>query len=253
VARLGREAPPAGRQAAPRFSGARGPAGRRRPAWPPRCAGRPDRGARPASAGRPGCRSIDGPRPRRRAGTRRAEVLAPAVLRWNKLRWRSWAPKMAEHVGSVLCGKQVIDPQANLMSLLDVMEQLYIVQGEERLAAAKAENKSGILFEQPTQLVTYWYRSDVGVPETSTGRAALKDPSGKELQATLFDIHHKHKLGGFRFIVRLSYLPVTSFGLYWFIVEQWRRKPRSKTEGWVLETRIPFNILSKAGQLPEDF
>jgi hypothetical protein len=161
---------------------------------------------------------------------------------------------MAEHIWSVLCTKHLIDPQANIISLVDVLEMLVISDGEAQLASAKAEGKHGIVVEQPMQVVTYWCRSDPGKAETSKGRVAFHDPEGKKLTEIHLTINLQHDWGGYRHTANFGHVPVTGFGMYWFVVEQKRRNTsRSKNESWVRETRIPLQIQPRPGHRPTDF
>ncbi len=79
---------------------------------------------------------------------------------------------MIRHVWSVLCEQSILDRDSNLMSLVNILEEVTI-QGEP-------DPKKKIPI--PLLLTTLWVRVDRDLPVKVNSRYCLKSPSGETIQ-----------------------------------------------------------------------
>jgi hypothetical protein len=129
---------------------------------------------------------------------------------------------MAEHVWTVLCQKTLLDPQTDVISIVDVLEKITLtglVAVEEELAKAHGKGRKGLVFPVLMQLVTWWVRSDYTKPEKLDIRIAILDPSGERLlvQEVPIDLTESSAR---RMTLRFQEFQMTQEGVYWFAIEK---------------------------------
>jgi hypothetical protein len=153
---------------------------------------------------------------------------------------------MAEHVWTVLCQKTLLDPQTNVVSLIDVLEKITLAGGvadvEEALAKAHNKGSKGLVFPVFMQLVTWWTRSDYAKPEELDIRVAILDPSGERLfsQEVPIDLTDSNAR---RMTLRFQEFQMTQDGVYWFWVEK-KKAFKDKTTRWTIVTKLPLEVTS---------
>jgi hypothetical protein len=146
---------------------------------------------------------------------------------------------MANHIWTVLCEKSLVDPRNQVMSLIDLTESLSQEGLGQRLEEALRLGKKGTLVDVELQLVSWWYRSDLG-EATLQVRFVLRNPVEKEVFTQPATMVWKKDATTLKITVNIDRFPVTMLGLHWFVVEQYastRRKPR-----WVTVTRLPVSF-----------
>lgn len=135
---------------------------------------------------------------------------------------------MPQLIWSVLCYKGCLDSYSNQVSLLDVIEGLSIKtnQLEGRLTIPVQMN-----------LVSFWMRSEPGVPEAFEARANLVMPDGTQLPGLVLsgDLQTNLKL---RTFMRIEGLEVRDPGPHWLALE-YRTSAESE---WVRVGKVPLDI-----------
>src|SRR5438045_7291997 len=90
---------------------------------------------------------------------------------------------MAEHPWTVLRERTLIDPDNQVITLVDVAEQIIVTYEdeaiEEKLATAKESGKRGIYVPVHLQLISAWWRT--GTEKGSTVRFSLLNPNGERV------------------------------------------------------------------------
>ena len=134
---------------------------------------------------------------------------------------------MTHHVWTVACMHAVIDQESNLVSLLDVIEQLNI-------PGKPAPDKAvGLTLD----LTTLWVRENPGTPEKGRARITLVSPSGAELKSIIMDVdlsaHERLRSRG-----RFVGIPAPEDGRYTFRVDS----ARENSEDWIQVALIPLQI-----------
>ena len=150
---------------------------------------------------------------------------------------------MPHHVWSVLCYKVSIDQRDNLVSLLDVPEQITVQgppgkEGEiERVRKEAAEAGADALIPVNLQLLSWWIRSDPEKPERAEARLRMLPPGkGAKLPPTPIPIDLSEK-NSWRQRIVLGLLPFRGFGRYWFVIELRAGK------SWRRMAKIPLNLV----------
>jgi hypothetical protein len=159
---------------------------------------------------------------------------------------------MAEHIWTVLCERHLVDPANKVISLLDVMESISEDGLEQRLEYALSLGKKGVLINVPSQLVSWWFRSDPK-EEALQIRFVLQNPAGISVLEQVATITWgEHASVPARIYLSLGQFPVTMFGLHWFIVEQLKTTKSGKAR-WVAVTKIPLSVekVIGASSVPE--
>jgi hypothetical protein len=135
---------------------------------------------------------------------------------------------MIRHVWTVACIHAVVDQESNLLSLLDVIEQINI-------SGPPAPNGAvGLTLD----LTTLWVREDPEVPEQGHARITFVSPSGAGLKSILtnVDLSEHERL---RSRVRFVGLPAPEVGRYTFRVDF----ANEGTEEWNEVASIPIRIV----------
>jgi hypothetical protein len=152
---------------------------------------------------------------------------------------------VAEHVWSVACRTSLIDPNTQLISLIEVAEKITLQSDrgkvDVQIGLAQERSNKGVVTPIQMQIVSWWVRSNYDQPESAEGRISLIDPAGSRLfeQPLPIDLL---SVTARRFTVNLDQFPLTALGLYWFLVEQ-KHLSKSKKPRWTTETRIPLEMV----------
>jgi hypothetical protein len=141
-----------------------------------------------------------------------------------------------KHAWTVLCDKSTIDRDTNNITL-NTIEQL-VVQ-----LPPFPEGAKGFIINYPFELVTLWYRGDITKP--IGGRARIRGISANDeefsVQEVDIDLKSKSRL---RTRIRFLSIPVSSSGVYQFIVE------KQSGDKWEEVARVPFQIEIKELKVP---
>ena len=134
---------------------------------------------------------------------------------------------MIEHVWTVLCWRSIIDQDTKNLSLINTIEQITVKD------QPKEDGVIGLLFE----MVSYWVRKDMEVPDQAMARYSISSPSGniKQISEIAIDLtkeeRHRHRL-------RLQGIQASESGRYNIIVEV-----KSMTdEEWTKVTSVPLMV-----------
>jgi hypothetical protein len=123
---------------------------------------------------------------------------------------------------------------------MDVSESLTVVGLEQQLEEASRQGKKGALVDAPTQLVSWWYRSDPA-EESFPARFRLVSPAGVNIFEQSMDVLWGEDKMFSRVFLNLDKIPVSRTGLYWFVVEH-QQPSKNKKPRWVAATRIPLRV-----------
>jgi hypothetical protein len=147
---------------------------------------------------------------------------------------------MAEHIWSLLCERQLVDPESGVISLMDLRENVTVDGLEKMLEDAAEQGKKGTLVSAPTLLVSWWHRSS---PEEEVFhvRYGFVSPEEKRITERTADFSWQADNWLARIFVKFDTLPCSMPGLYWFHVEQ-RQASEGGEPRWDLITRIPLHI-----------
>lgn len=147
---------------------------------------------------------------------------------------------MAEHIWSVVCGRQLIDPTNGVISMIDVSESLTVPGLDKQIEDAALQGKKGVLVNVPTLLISWWSRSETEEEPELIARVTFSNPSGGASAEQTIEAPWQGN-SFLRVVMSFSTLPVSVQGLHWFKVEHLTytksRKPR-----WVQATKIPLSI-----------
>lgn len=137
---------------------------------------------------------------------------------------------MAEHIWSVLCSKGLVDKSSNLVSLIEVVENLTITLTEQIPAGAR-EAALSLSFV----LVSYWIRSDSKAGENVAGRVRTLGPGEQSLSSSEFEVSlMQHSRA--RHFMRFASMPYDGAGMYRFVVEQ------RVGDGWRQVASVPLQL-----------
>jgi len=148
---------------------------------------------------------------------------------------------MAEHVWTVLCERAVTDRESNIISLLQVTEQISL-EGDPAIfeKIVKERDATGGIIPVQLQLVTWWIRSDQGKGESLETRLTIVNPSGRvllEKEVTVDLVENSSR----RVSLQFEHFPLTEVGIHWFEIR--KTKPQtSKKQQWLIAARIPLDI-----------
>lgn len=119
---------------------------------------------------------------------------------------------MAIHIWTVLCTKASIDKTSNIVSLLEVVEQMNV--------GGIPEDKRDDVGVAPTrlELVSLWMRSDLDVPERKLMRFKLLQPDDSIVEGGQFEVNLTEE-SRLRMVVKLNNFPIKGEGIYYFITE----------------------------------
>ncbi|HKV11895.1 MAG TPA: hypothetical protein VJ725_27365 [Thermoanaerobaculia bacterium] len=141
---------------------------------------------------------------------------------------------MAENIWSVLCYKASLDQDNNQVSLLDILEELTLVPGQE------ISSRERIGLGHHMEFVTLWRRTAVEKPETARMKLEILSPGNKNLGTAELEINLE-TVRRYRGIIKLDMLPFDGFGVYQFRLSK-------KDEGlvdWEEVARVPLEVNEK--------
>lgn len=143
---------------------------------------------------------------------------------------------MAEHRWSILCHRACVDKYSNMLSLLDVTDELQISPVGE--IPPSEENP---LLGVKLQLISMWGRSVPGEPERFWADVAIIMPNGETFAAgerVPGDLETFHRT---RLIFGIPALPFRGPGTYWFYVGV----ASSPEDPLAFAARVPLEIKMK--------
>lgn len=134
---------------------------------------------------------------------------------------------MIEHAWSVLCDRPILDKRTDKVSLVDCVDQLWIL--DESFASHGEKEGSGA--ETSLIVVTLWFRSDEREEETHLSRLSIQTPSGKEILSENQDTEVRFPKGFLRnrTFAQLSVIPLRGPGHYRFLIKLQQPNGRWKT------------------------
>jgi hypothetical protein len=144
---------------------------------------------------------------------------------------------MAEHTWTVLCGKRLVDPETDVMSLIDITESLTVPGLADKIKNALEEGKRGVLVEIPMQIVSFWFRSNKEEAPLQA-RFVLYDPAGERLLEQPVEMQWGQETSAIRLFVNLPKFPATSLGFYRIVVENLRAS--EDEPHWSTVATVPF-------------
>jgi hypothetical protein len=147
---------------------------------------------------------------------------------------------MAEHIWTVLCERQLLDPESQVISLVDLRESAAIRGLMEQIEEAVQSGKKAALVDIPTKVVSWWFRSD-STEEVIKARYTFIGPDGKRLLERAADLPWSDNTIFSRLFLQFNKLPITAPGLHWFCVEQ-QKSLKGNKHKWVTMTKIPLHI-----------
>lgn len=133
------------------------------------------------------------------------------------------------HIWSVLCRQATVDKATNNLSLLDVVEQLNVRVGSP---------KPGYMVPFESALVSLWSRDDLAIPETHFARLRLRAPDGSITEGSTLKVNLMQTARS-RWIARHSTIPITTSGLYEFLVEV----QNDQTQEWHQVASTPLQVI----------
>jgi len=141
-----------------------------------------------------------------------------------------------KHVWTIVCERSIIDSQSNNISLINALEQIQLMAGEEvqNLATTPGESPIrgiGVTFE----VVTLWCRNDPNQPESAPSQALLLSPTGDEMVKNKMQIDLTNHQ---RMRVKWGFggIPYSGDGRYLFVVQQ------EIADQWQTVAEIPLDI-----------
>ena len=147
---------------------------------------------------------------------------------------------MAEHLWSLFCERQLVDPESGVISLMDVRESVYVEGLLQLIEEAKLQGKKGTLVSASALLISWWHKSD-DKEEALHVRYAFVGPDGKRHSERTLDAPWAEKIIFARFFIKFDNLPCAMPGLHWLHVEQ-RREVEGGEPQWDRVTRLPLHI-----------
>src|SRR5215207_3350093 len=144
---------------------------------------------------------------------------------------------MAENIWSVLCYKASLDQDNNQVSLLDVLEELTLVPGQE----IPAGDKIGLGHHM--EFVTLWRRTAIDKPETARMKLDILSPGHKSLGTAELEISLE-TARRYRGIIKLDTLPFDGFGIYQFRLS----KKDEEAVDWEEVASVPLEVNEKPSE-----
>ena len=134
---------------------------------------------------------------------------------------------MINHIWSVLCESSILDQDTKLISMINVLEEVTILD----------EPVPDKVLQIVVSLVTLWIRSDINVPSQGLGRYNFVSPSGEVLQS-LEQIIDLTKYERLRSRGQFAGLKLPESGQYFFNIEF---RENEKDE-WNSVAAIPLKV-----------
>lgn len=145
-----------------------------------------------------------------------------------------------QHIWSIVCQKGLVDRETNLLSVIDIFEQLTLPINDSTPFNGKDIVSVGFNYE----VVTFWKRISGDKPIQGDVLIKIFSPNGKELANFPIKFEFPTNMKNFRAKIRMNILPVVDSGTYKFVVMQ-KEKNDYKTVA-----ELPFEVtLIKANNL----
>ena len=148
---------------------------------------------------------------------------------------------MAEHLWTILCSKRLVDPESQVLSLIDIGETIHVEGLEKQLAEAARLGKKGALLNISALLASYWHRSDPSEANLHI-RFFIRDQKSVELLVQEVNTPWEEGIIFKRIFINLPKLPVATPGLMWILVQQQKAVKDGKKPRWATMTRLPLVI-----------
>lgn len=148
-----------------------------------------------------------------------------------------------EHIWSVVCQKALVDRETNLLSMIDVFEQLTLpLDGSTPFNGKDAVN---VAFNY--EVVTFWRRIEGDKPIQGDILIKILSPNNKELANFPVKFEFPANVKNFRAKIRINVLPVIDAGKYKFVVMQ------KEKNDYETVAEIPFDVmLVNMGNVPNN-
>lgn len=138
-------------------------------------------------------------------------------------------------IWAVLCERSVIDRDTNMVSLINVLEEMTMaVQPPPEAPDASLPQA---VIPVPIELVTLWARSDEKIPERGRYRVRLLLPDDRVPADSEFEVDLTQFLR-LRHRSRFPGLPVAGEGTYHFVVEE-----GAGGGGWATMSEVPLRVV----------
>ncbi|MBL6960578.1 MAG: hypothetical protein ISR59_05675 [Anaerolineales bacterium] len=135
---------------------------------------------------------------------------------------------MIKHIWSVVCQGSIEDKSTNLLSIINILEELTI----------EGDPSSDKILPLPIQVVTLWTRTNSDIPAQAESRYTFVSPSKTILKEQPLKINLS-KYQRLRARVNFSMLNFTEgSGIYTFCVEY----RGNQTEEWTEKASIPIDV-----------
>jgi hypothetical protein len=145
---------------------------------------------------------------------------------------------VASHRWSLLCYRACVDKYSNVLSILDVTEELTL---EPLTLEPLEETPENAGLPVHVNLVSVWGRSDPSKAEKFWQAVTIVTPKGEEISAgTLLegDLENHRRT---RLIFQIPVLPFAGFGTYWFVISA-ASEPDAPP---AIVDRVPLEVLLK--------
>lgn len=148
---------------------------------------------------------------------------------------------MAKHVWTVLCRSSVVDRETNILSLLDITEHMNMEGSADLFEEAKQKESPAVPVE--FQLISFWIRSDLSVPETKLLRVYLVAPDAWQSPPVQASINLEGTYLRFRHRLNIGALPLRGPGLYTWCVQL-----NTHGDSWETVAEIPITVAIKVSE-----
>ena len=147
-----------------------------------------------------------------------------------------------KHVWSVLCHRPIIDSNTNNISLLDAFEQINISFNQR-----PAPESEKLMFPYNFSLVSLWAKgtqeSKDDRDEQINFRLQILDPQNKILDQQEFSVPFGKNIHRMRNVLSLQHIPITTAGIYWFVV----KTKNEKTNEYEISAELPLEVRLQIG------
>ncbi len=142
---------------------------------------------------------------------------------------------MVRHAWSVLCDRTIIDSTTGKVSLIDCVDQLWVL--DESYASHGEKEGSGA--ETKLTIATLWFRSDGEEGEVLQTQVSIQPPSGKAVPASSLDPEVRFPRGILRTRVftNVPVVPLRGPGHYQFLLRL--KQPSGR---WKTYARLPLLV-----------
>jgi hypothetical protein len=149
---------------------------------------------------------------------------------------------MAKHIWTVLCRRAITDRILNIVSLIDVIEEIAVASHP-----ALSDTKWSALPLEAV-LVSFWERSSAMAPELCQLRIQILSPTGEiHPQLLLSNIDLTEAMRA-RISLGLGGMPIHGFGTHKFVVSM--RKSDNDAWGEVVQLPLDYKLLAGTEPVP---